>query len=90
MPSCKDVARAVASEGLADTDLPRPSVVRLHLLACRHCRRYAAQLRRIAEAARSGKGNRLANIVALNRLEAAILKRCLTESFNRNNRTATT
>ena len=46
MLSCKEIARVVARDELSE-------VGRLHLLLCQHCRRYAAQLRRIGQAARS-------------------------------------
>ena len=52
MLSCKEVARAVAS-GALDDAWSRRLALRLHLLMCRHCRRYARQLRAIAVAARS-------------------------------------
>ncbi len=52
MLSCKEVARIVASDLLDDLAWGRRLALRLHLLMCRHCRRYAQQLRAIAAAAR--------------------------------------
>ncbi len=52
MLSCKEVARIVASGALDEYTGGRRFAVRLHLLMCRHCRRYARQLRAIAAAAR--------------------------------------
>jgi predicted anti-sigma-YlaC factor YlaD len=52
MPSCREITRAVAGEELEGASLVRRMMVRLHLLMCRHCRRYAAQMRVLAEAAR--------------------------------------
>ncbi len=44
MLNCRDVARSLASGEQADGGR-RPSLaIRLHLLWCRHCRRYASQL----------------------------------------------
>ncbi len=52
MLSCKEVARIVASGALDEYTWGRRLALRLHLLTCRHCRRYARQLRAIAAAAR--------------------------------------
>ncbi len=52
MLSCKEVARTVASGALDESTWSRRLALRLHLLTCRHCRRYARQLRAIAVAAR--------------------------------------
>ncbi len=52
MLSCKEVARTVASDALDEHTWGRRLALRLHLLMCRHCRRYARQLRAIAAAAR--------------------------------------
>lgn len=52
MPDCREVTLAVAGEELERASLGRRMMVRLHVLMCRHCRRYAAQMRSLAEAAR--------------------------------------
>ncbi len=52
MLSCKEVARIVASGALDEYTWDGRLALRLHLLMCRHCRRYARQLRAIAVAAR--------------------------------------
>ena len=52
MLTCKEVSTAVASEDLARLSWQKRIGVRLHLLMCRHCRRYAAQLAAIGNAAR--------------------------------------
>ena len=53
MPTCKELARLVASDELTETGLARRFGARLHLLMCSHCRRYANQIRRLGQAARS-------------------------------------
>jgi anti-sigma factor ChrR (cupin superfamily) len=53
MLTCKDVTRIVASEGLEDLGWARRAEVRLHLLWCRHCRRYRARIEALGRAARS-------------------------------------
>ena len=47
MISCKEVIRKIASDEVADAPFLQRLVVRLHLLMCRYCRRYAKQLRTI-------------------------------------------
>lgn len=53
MPSCKEVTAAVASDDLRRRNWRERLLVRIHLLMCRHCRRYVEQLASIAAAARS-------------------------------------
>ncbi len=52
MMTCKEVSTAVASDGAARLPWTKRVGVRLHLLMCRHCRRYAAQLAAIGSAVR--------------------------------------
>ena len=47
MLRCKQVTTMVASDELADAGPWLRLKVRLHLMMCRHCARYAAQLRAI-------------------------------------------
>ncbi len=44
MLNCRDVARSLAAGEQADNGSRRSLAIRLHLLWCRHCRRYASQL----------------------------------------------
>ena len=53
MPSCREIARMVASDELTDAGWVRRLSVRFHLLMCRHCTRYAAELRAIGASARN-------------------------------------
>ncbi len=52
MLTCKEVTAAVASDDLLRRPWRERLGVRLHLLMCRHCRRYAAQLAAIGTAVR--------------------------------------
>ena len=45
IPSCSDVARAVADGSYDDSDFFRRAALRLHMAVCWVCRRYAAQIR---------------------------------------------
>ena len=53
MVNCKDVATAIGRDEWRAAPPWRRLGLRLHLLMCPHCRRYAAQIRAIGTAARS-------------------------------------
>lgn len=44
MPNCREVVRLIASDELADVAWLSRALVRFHLLRCRDCRAYRAQL----------------------------------------------
>lgn len=52
MLTCKDLTTAVASDDLQRRSWRERLGIRLHLMLCRHCRRYVAQLAAIGNAAR--------------------------------------
>ena len=80
MLNCQEVARLITSEDLADTGWSKRALVRIHLLMCRHCRRYAAQLRAISTTALERRGFGPGDQQALKRLERSILERCIDPS----------
>ena len=80
MPNCKEVARLIASDELADAVWSNRALVRLHLLMCRHCRGYAAQLRAIGAAARDRCDSGVADRASFEKLQRSILERCLDAS----------
>ena len=51
--SCREVTRKLASDELCGAGPWTRASVRIHLLMCRHCRRYARQLRNMRHAART-------------------------------------
>ena len=53
MMNCQDIVHIVASDELTEAGWSVRLRVRLHMLMCRHCRSYAAQMRTIGEAARN-------------------------------------
>ena len=75
MLSCKDLTRKIASDELAEAGWRERLAVRFHLLWCRHCRGYAAQLRAIGAAARKLWGPHFQDPQTLERLERQILER---------------
>ncbi len=77
MLSCKEVTRKIASDELVEGGWTERLAVRLHLLLCRHCRRYGAQLRAIGAAARNLWGARAQDARTIERLERQILEGCL-------------
>lgn len=76
MLSCKEVARLLAEDELEEAGWRKRLVIRIHLLRCQYCRRYAAQLQAIGRVARSLWGTRPGDedAEALKRVEEAVLK----------------
>ena len=74
MLSCKEVTRIVASDELAGAGWRRRQLVRFHIFFCRHCRRYAAQMRAIGQSARKLLGFGSEEPEAIRWLERAILQ----------------
>lgn len=74
MLTCREVARAVAGEELERAGLGRRMAVRLHLLLCPNCHRYAAQIRAIGETARQIFCEENLDTTILERLRDILLK----------------
>jgi hypothetical protein len=75
MPQCREVARAIAADQLVDAPFRRRAAVRLHLLLCSHCRRYAGQIRAIGVAARDVFSRPAGQQARLARLRRVLLAR---------------
>ncbi len=75
MLNCKDVTRKIASDEFREAGWRERLEVWLHLLLCRLCRRYAAQLRVIGAATRELCGPLAQDPSTLERLERQILER---------------
>ena len=76
MPNCKEVARLISSDELADASWPDRALVRLHLALCRHCKGYEAQLGAIGAAVRGRSNSGLTDSASFETLQSAILERC--------------
>ncbi len=74
MLRCNEATRILASDLLDDLAWGRRLALRVHLLMCRHCRRYARQLRAIGAAARRLWGEESVDPSTLERLERGILR----------------
>ena len=77
MLCCQEVARRIASDEFTEANLWQRLWVRLHLLMCGHCRRYAVQLHSIGETARSLWGPHTEDPSTLERLERDIIETAL-------------
>jgi anti-sigma factor RsiW len=53
MLRCKEVTRLCASDEIRSAPLMTRLGVRVHLMMCRHCRRYVRELARIGDAVRA-------------------------------------
>ena len=53
MLSCKETAHSVSTEDVTPVGWRKRLSVKLHLMMCRHCRRYAQQIEALGDAARS-------------------------------------
>ncbi len=70
MLTCKEVTTMISSDTLARRGWRARMGVKLHLMMCRHCSRYARQLRAIAAEARRA----YAELPKVAELERSILK----------------
>ena len=77
MLSCKEVTRKIASDEFAEAGWRERLAVRFHLLLCRACRRYRAQLHAIGAAAQDLWSPRSQDPLTLERLERQILETSL-------------
>jgi anti-sigma factor RsiW len=73
MLTCRDVTKAIAQDEWRTASWRRRVALRLHLLRCPHCRRYAAQIRAIGTAVRRLVRGQAQDAGTLQRLEASIL-----------------
>ncbi len=73
MLTCKDVATAIGRDEWRAAPRWRRLALRLHLLMCPHCRRYAAQRRAIGTAVRSLIRAHGENPKTLERIQKTIL-----------------
>ena len=74
MLTCKEVSRTIASDNLAEAGLGTRLAVQFHLRMCRHCRRYARQMRQLGDMARGMFRSRSEDPETLARLQSKILE----------------
>lgn len=73
MLTCQEVARAIASDEMTTAGWRQRLAVKLHLLMCRHCRRYAHQMHAIGDAARQFFAEDSTDASSSERLRSSIL-----------------
>ncbi len=73
MQSCQEVAYLVASDGLERAAWHTRLLTRLHLLFCRHCRRYARQVATIGRIGREALSADPVDAKTVQRLEGSIM-----------------
>jgi hypothetical protein len=73
MLSCKEVTSSISSDRPERSGWWHRLEVRMHLLMCRYCRRYAAQIRAVNEAARELFESTAPDRETVTRLESSIL-----------------
>ena len=73
--TCRDVAEAIGRDEWRAAPRWRHLALRLHLLMCSHCRRYAAQIQAIGTAVRSLFRKQGEDAKILERLQETILGR---------------
>lgn len=83
MQSCRDIAYLIASDGLERAGWLTRLLVRLHLLYCRRCRRYAADLETIGRVSRETWDIASVDSQTVQRLERAITDQVLGKSGDR-------
>ena len=74
MQNCREVAYLIASDGLEHAAWPTRLLTRLHLLYCKHCRRYATELAMIGRVGREALSADSVDPKTLQRLEESIME----------------
>lgn len=74
MLTCKEVSHALASEEAVSSGWRQRLSVKLHLLMCRHCRRYSRQIQAVGDAARQIFGDSTEDQTSRERLRSSILE----------------
>ena len=74
MQTCKEVSRTIASDELSGASWTQRMAVKLHLLMCRHCRRYANQIDQLGVAARDFLSDQPSETESREQLRSAILE----------------
>ena len=73
MLTCTEVSRATASDELASSGWRTRMAAKLHLLMCRHCRRYSRQIRSLGHATRQILRQTDEDAISHEQLRSAIL-----------------
>ncbi|MFB3112914.1 MAG: hypothetical protein ACE10G_12850 [Gemmatimonadales bacterium] len=72
MQRCREVAYLIASDGLEHADWPTRLLTRLHVLHCKHCRRYAREIAMSGRIGREAWSTDSVSTETVQRLEGSI------------------
>ena len=86
MLACKEVARRVASGEYEQGSVRQRLAIRVHLLMCRHCHLYAAQMRALGVAARKAWTRMEEDSGKIKLLEESILQHAKALTPDKDNR----
>lgn len=73
MANCREVTRSLASDEASDAGGKQSFAIRIHLLWCRHCRRYASQLDLLGRATRRAMQPGPEDLELRDRLERSLM-----------------
>ena len=73
MQNCREVAYVIASDGLEHADWPTRLLTRLHVLHCKHCRRYAREIAINGRIGREAWNTDSVSTETVQRLEGSIM-----------------
>lgn len=79
MQNCREMSYLIASDGLERATWPTRLMARVHLLYCKHCRRYAAEVATVDRVGREALGAESASPETVHRLEQSIMDSVLNE-----------
>jgi predicted anti-sigma-YlaC factor YlaD len=82
MLRCKDVHHLVSSGAVDQAGLMKRLELKFHLLMCRHCRTYVAQMAALGSGMRALVGRQQPDPAALARMERDILNECCGEQHD--------
>lgn len=75
MLTCKEVSKTIAADELTTAGWRQRLSVRFHLFMCRHCRRYAAQIKSLGAGVRGILDKEIQDSASRHRLRESILDR---------------
>ncbi len=73
MQNCRDVAYLIASDGLEHAGWATRLMTRLHLLFCKHCRRYSREIAMVGRISREACSTDSVDPKTVQRLEGLIM-----------------
>jgi len=85
MLKCNEVSQLIASGEAENLSWMKRMELRLHLMMCQHCRRYADQLKTLGSLARKAFESSAEDVAILTRLEEKIVQECFDHPSGKGN-----